>query len=126
MNLSEEEIEKEKRICRLLCGKKNKKGKREYETFTRMQMQIDYTVDQMAEAIEIFLQYIEELEADNYEANNIINEYIEERQKLINKLKKEKLTIESTYSQINGDYFMAQDRLDLINELLEIVGGEHE
>ena len=88
---------------------------------------IDYKcINNLYTPIQIFLQYIEELEADNYEANNIINEYIEERQKLINKLKKEKLTIESTYSQINGDYFMAQDRLDLINELLEIVGGEHE
>ena len=50
--LSREEIEKAKRICRLLCGKKNKKGKREYEMFARMQMEIDYTVDEMAEADE--------------------------------------------------------------------------
>ena len=32
------------------------------------------------------LQYIKELEADNYEANNIINEYIEDRRKMLNKL----------------------------------------
>ncbi len=46
--------------------------------------------------------------------------------KLIEKLEKEKNTIESTYSQINGDYFMAQDKLDLINEILKIVKGEKE
>ena len=70
--MNKEEIEKAKRICRLLCGKKNKKGKREYKTFTRMQMQIDYTVDQMAEAIETLLQYIEQLEQENKKLNDII------------------------------------------------------
>ena len=55
------------------------------------------------------LKYIDQLESD--------------KQKLIEKLEKEKLTIESTYSQINGNYFMAQDRLDLIKEILEIVKG---
>lgn len=44
--------------------------------------------------------------------------------KVTDKLKEEKLTIESTYSQINGNYFMAQDRLDLINEILNIIEGE--
>ena len=69
---NKEEIEKAKRICRLLCGKKNKKGKREYETFTRLQMQIDYTVDEMAEAIETLLQYIDQLE----QINNEMAEYL--------------------------------------------------
>lgn len=55
------------------------------------------------------LKYIEQLESD--------------KQKLIEKLEKEKFTIESTYSQINGNYFMAQDRLDLIKEILETVKG---
>lgn len=31
---------------------------------------------------EIILQYIAQLEADNYESNNRLNEYIEERRKL--------------------------------------------
>ena len=54
------------KICRLLCGKKNKKGKREYKTFARMQMQVDYTIDQMAEAIETVLQELEDTQK-NYE-----------------------------------------------------------
>lgn len=70
------------------------------------------------------LWYIEQLESDNYELNNRINDYIEERRELIEKLEEEKYTIESTYSQINGNYFMAQDKLDLINEILSILKGE--
>lgn len=46
------------------------------------------------------------------------------QQKVIDYLEKEKYTIESTYSQISGNYFMAQDRLDLINRVLEIMKGE--
>ncbi len=72
--LSREEIEKAKRICRLLCGKKNKKGKREYEMFARMQMEIDYTVDEMAEAIDTLLQYNNQLEQENNKQNKIIEE----------------------------------------------------
>ena len=34
------------------------------------------------ETIETLLQYIDQLEADNYELNNRLNEYIEEREKL--------------------------------------------
>lgn len=54
-------------------------------------------------------RYISQLESD--------------KQKLIEKLEKEKFKIESTYSQINGNYFMAQDRLDLIQEILSIIKG---
>lgn len=60
---------------------------------------------------------LEQLETENKELKT-------DKQRLIEKLKKEKFTIESTYSQINGDYFMAQDRLDLISEILEIMRGE--
>lgn len=59
------------------------------------------------EALRRILDYIDQLESD--------------KQKLIEKLEKEKFTIESTYSQINGNYFMAQDRLDLIQEILSIL-----
>ncbi len=37
------------------------------------------------------LQYIQELEADNYESNNIISEYIDERKKLIDKMKADRM-----------------------------------
>lgn len=53
-----------------------------------------------------------------------IKELKADKQRLIEKLEKEKFTIESTYSQINGNYFMAQDKLDLISEILEILKGE--
>ena len=56
------------------------------------------------------LKYIDQLESD--------------KQKLIEKLEEEKFKIESTYSQINGNYFMAQDRLDLIQEISSILKGE--
>ena len=61
--------------------------------------------------------------------NIILKKQIEQlesdKQKLIEKLEEKKFKIKSTYSQINGNYFMAQDRLDLINEILEILKGEN-
>lgn len=48
-----------------------------------------------------------------------------EKQNLIEKLEKDKYTIESKYSQINGDYFMAQDKLDYIKEILDVLKGEN-
>lgn len=80
--------------------------------------------DKGLKLFKVIMQLLDErdnLRADNYEANNIINDYIEERQKLIDKLEKEKFRIESTYTQINGNYYMAQDELNLINEILSIL-----
>ena len=59
-------------------------------------------------------------------AINYINQLETREQKLIEKLEEKKFKIKSTYSQINGNYFMAQDRLDLINEILEILKGEND
>lgn len=39
-------------------------------------------------------EYISQLESDNYEQNNIINSYIEERQKLIEKLEEDSKQLE--------------------------------
>lgn len=83
--------------------------------------------------IEAVLEYIEQLEqekvdrinADNYE-DSYITKLESDKQKLIEKLEKDKYIIESTYSQINGDYFMAQDKLDYIKEILKILKGEKE
>lgn len=62
------------------------------------------------------------------ENRKLLKEYIQQEEtknkKVIDYLEKEKYTIESTYSQISGNYFMAQDRLDLINRVLEIMKGE--
>lgn len=65
-------------------------------------------------SIKILLQYIDQLE-------NKVKELESDKQELIDKLEAEKLKIESTYSQINGDYFMAQDRIDFIQEILSIL-----
>ena len=53
--LSEEEITK---ICRLICGTKNKKGQREYKTFERMKLLRDYNEDKLEDAIERFIRFI--------------------------------------------------------------------
>lgn len=44
-----------------------------------------------ARKLENLYKYIEHLEADNYECNNIIHDYIDERQKLIDKLEADKM-----------------------------------
>ena len=41
--------------------------------------------------IETLLQYIDQLEADNYECNNIIKDYIAERNNLIDKMKADRM-----------------------------------
>ena len=64
--------------------------------------------------------------SDYQDIGKIAFDLDEKVQKLIKKLEEEKYTIESTYSQINGNYFMAQDKLDLIDEILSILKGEKE
>lgn len=66
---------------------------------------------------------------DGYISVDVLNKTLEletNNKNLIEKLEEEKLKMESTYSQINGNYFMAQDRLDLINQILKIAKGEKE
>ena len=79
----------------------------------------------MSRSADVLQKYIEQLEFNEYEANERLKEYMNVINKLKEKLQKDKLTIESTYSQINGNYFMAQDRLNLIKEILEILGGKN-
>ena len=69
---------------------------------------------------ELILSIIDENISMKYKLDQLESD----KQKLIEKLEGEKFTIESTYSQINGNYFMAQDRLDLINQILSILKGE--
>lgn len=68
------------------------------------------------------LDYIKE----KVKANNKVKQLETREQKLIEKLEGDKYIIESTYSQINGDYFMAQDKLDYIKEILSMLKGEKE
>ena len=68
------ELEEAIKICELLCGKKNKKGKREYKTFARMQMEKNYSVDEIADAIEKVLKAL-----DNSIPKDIVRQKINER-----------------------------------------------
>lgn len=56
---------------------------------------------------------------------NRVDQLESDKQKLIEKLEEDEYIIESTYSQINGNYFMAQDKLDYIREILSILKGEN-
>lgn len=72
--------------------------------------------------LETILQYIQQLESNNYEQNNIINSYIEEREKLIDKLEEDKEKFNK-----NEKNFMTQSSqinaslISYINEILSIV-----
>lgn len=66
--------------------RKTRNGKREYQTFARLQMQIDYSVDEMAEAIETVLNLIEKQQAEIEDCKKCIlrdevHNYIEELEK---------------------------------------------
>lgn len=67
-----------------------------------------------------------QLEADLYEANNIINDYIEDRQKLINYLEKEievnRKEMNNTNIKLNQIHFMK--RIEYAKEILEMAKGE--
>ena len=69
---------------------------------------------------------IEQLEADLYEENNIINDYIEDRQKLINYLEKEievnRKEMNNTNIKLNQIHFMK--RIEYAKEILEMAKGE--
>lgn len=60
-------------------------------------------------------EYIEQLEADNYEANKRIDEYIEERKKIIEELKEIR-------TNLNRDGFVGY--ADDITDILEFMGVE--
>lgn len=105
--LSKEKIEKAKDFMifyKNYCLNKETVNTEHYETVNNEEF--------VYKNIETILEYIDHLES--------------REQKLIEKLEEEKFTIESTYSQINGNYFMAQDRLDLIKQILSILKGEND
>lgn len=88
-----------------------------------------------------YIKKVKQLEADNYEANNIINDYIEDRQKLIEKLeediKNKQTLIELEYEQYKEYYartggypnqmkfnvFKLTGEKNKAQEILEIVKG---
>ena len=67
--MSEEEIIK---ICKLICGTKNKNGKREYKTIQRMNLLKNYTEDKLEEAIEGLLNLYEAEKEKNHKASGLI------------------------------------------------------
>ena len=78
--LSKEEIEKTKELLSWVTLNK---------FYIDLHDEVDY--HKVHNSIETLLQYIKELEADNYECNNIINDYIEERHKLIDIMKADRM-----------------------------------
>ena len=76
--------------------------------------------DKGLKLFKVIMQILDErdnLRADNYEANNIINDYIEERQKLIDKL--ERIVDDDEISDV--EYQMKRE---LASEILLILRGE--
>lgn len=74
-------------------------------------------------------QYIDQLETDNYELNNRINDYIEERQKLIEKLE-EDIKLFNKCRKLHKEYSPSEERLNTkyhyAQEILSILKGEKE
>lgn len=75
-------------------------------------------------------KYIEQLEADNYEQNNIINSYIEREQKLIEKLEEDINVDKIQWHDELGRIIKEEPKSRLVSrktyaqEILEIVKGE--
>jgi len=64
-----------------------------------------------AKKLDTVYKYIEELEADNYEANNIINDYIDERRKLIEQMQADKMERFDDYV-----IYLIEKYLDILGE----------
>lgn len=73
---------------------------------------------------EMLQDKINRLSEENFKQSQYIDQLETDKKKLIEKLVEDEYIIESTYSQINGNYFMAQDKLDYIREILSILKGE--
>ena len=101
----------------------------------------DYITKEMSYSARVLEEYIKQLEKvkEDYYWKGYLQKQSEDVEicnlckyrkksktldKVTDKLKEMKFKIECTYSQINGYYFMAQDRLDLVNEILNIIEGE--
>lgn len=109
----------------------------------------DYITKEMFNSKEKIFEYIKKIEADNYEQNNIINDYIDERRELIEKLEERIKSVEQCYDElltdvggvkiINVTGLSRKEKEEVINkrncllvqkhcyqEILEIVKGEKE
>lgn len=127
--LSKEEIEFRSSLEKMFNYLKNKKELTEFEKIVIINF--DYITKKVLSpecktATEIVSKnmYYELIKRKEEYYEKQIDHLESREQKLIEKLEEEKFKIESTYSQINGNYFMAQDRLDLIQEILSIIKGK--
>ncbi|MGM9881506.1 MAG: hypothetical protein ACI31S_01530 [Bacilli bacterium] len=114
--LSKEEIEKDntfKISMPLITEEDKRKIDNNFETIVA-----EFTKSYVKEKDLALTQYVMKKQQDK------IDQLESDKQKLIEKLEEEKFKIESTYSKINENYFMAQDRLDLIQEILSIIKGK--
>ena len=74
------------------------------------------------------VEYIEQLESDNYELNNIINDYIEERRELIEKLENDIEELEILHdnyidANIVEGIYETIGRISKAQEILSILKG---
>lgn len=89
-----------------------------------------YTIEKLEDMTNI-ADYIDELESDNYELNNRINDYIEERQKLIEKLEENVEELEILHDNyidaniVEGTY-ETLGRISKAKEILSLLKGEKE
>lgn len=114
--MNKEEIEKDntfKISVPLITEEDKRKIENNFETIVT-----EFTKSYVKERDLALTQYVMKKQQDK------IDQLESDKQKIIEKLEEEKFKIESTYSQINGNYFMAQDKLDLIQEILSILKGE--
>lgn len=77
----------------------------------------------------ILLEYIDKLESDNYELNNRINDYIEERRELTEKLEKDckRLGNYEKRRQMDSKQLFENDGMwNYCKEILSILKGEKE
>ena len=92
------------------------------------------TIDFQYNDVDNLLKYIKQLESDNYELNNRINDYIEERRELIEKLEEElernnrdtKLAETGKLNLSSEEWREIATEDKLINEILSILKGEKE
>ena len=82
--MSEEDIIK---ICKLICGTKNKKGKRKYKTIERMNLLRDYNEDTLEEAIQGLLDLYYKEREKSKELEKRFNKEKEKNKEIEKKLK---------------------------------------
>ena len=78
---------------------------------------------------ETLMDYIKQLEANNYEQNNIINNYTEERKKLINELEKSIKQYNYMKQTVSADGYEEgyyKGHISEAQEILQILKGEND